>query len=127
MTGIFLSTTTYSFLRLGFRISNPYAEVTEPINLTIYNPSSTMVGYGTAYITTIKASVMTGCSIQSASILTGANATHTYTFTPPSRLLTNSYLLVDMPIWYGTTGNEATSFLICTGLQVYLIRCRELI
>lgn len=86
-----------------------------------------MVGYGTAYITTIKASVMTGCSIQSASILTGANATHTYTFTPPSRLLTNSYLLVDMPIWYGTTGNEATSFLICTGLQVYLIRCRELI
>lgn len=77
-----------------------------------------MMGYGTAYISSYKASVMTGCSVLSASMLTGANATHTYTFTPPQRLLVNSYLLIEMPIWYGTTGNEATSFLLCTGLQV---------
>lgn len=76
-----------------------------------------MVGYGTAYISNYKASVIAGCSIQSASMLTGANATHTYTFTPPQRLLVNSYVLIDMPPWSGTTGNEATSSLICTGLQ----------
>ncbi len=64
-----------------------------------------MVGYGTAYISTYKASVIAGCSILSASMLTGANATHTYTFTPPQRLLVNSYILIDMPPWSGTTGN----------------------
>lgn len=53
-----------------------------------------MVGYGIAYITTYKASVMTGCSVVSASMLTGANATHTYSFTPAQRLILNSYLLV---------------------------------
>lgn len=53
-----------------------------------------MIGYGTAYISTYKASPMTGCSVLSASMLTGANATHTYTFTPPQRLIVNSYLLI---------------------------------
>lgn len=75
------------------------------MNLTVYDPSNTMVGYGTAFISTYKASTITGCSISSASMLTGANATHTYTLTPPQRLLVNSYLLIDMPPWYGTTGN----------------------
>ena len=121
MTGIFATTTTYSFLRLAFAISNPYAEVSEPINLTIYT-SGVMVGYGTAYISNYKASVMTGCSIQSASMLTYANATHTYTFTPPQRLLVNSYLLIEMPVWSSSAlANEVTAFLICTGLQVNMI------
>jgi hypothetical protein len=53
-----------------------------------------MIGSGTASITSYKASVMTGCSIDSASMLTGANATQTLSFTPPQRLLSNSYLLI---------------------------------
>ena len=53
-----------------------------------------MVGYGIAYISTYKASEMTGCNILSASMFTGANATHTYSFTPAQRLILNSYLLI---------------------------------
>lgn len=53
-----------------------------------------MVGYGIAYISTYKASVMNNCSILSASMMTGANATHTYSFTPTQRLILNSYLLI---------------------------------
>lgn len=121
MTSIFASTAIYSYLRIGFTINNPYAEVSEPINLTVYT-SGVMVGYGTAYISNYKASVMSGCSVSSASPLTYANATHTYTFTPPQRLLINSYLLIEMPVWSSSSlANEATTFLICTGLQVNML------
>jgi hypothetical protein len=75
MLGVFPSTGNFSFLRLNFVISNPYAQFSEFINITIYNQAGTMIGSGTASITSYRASVMTGCSIQSTSMLTGANAT----------------------------------------------------
>lgn len=62
-----------------------------------------MVGYGLVYITTYTASIMTSCSVSSSSPLTGVSATHTYTFTPPQRMIASSYIMIDLPIWDPTT------------------------
>ena len=94
MGGVFPTSDTFSFLRINFVISNPYAQFSESINITVYNQAGTMIGSGTAFITSYRASVLAGCSIISNSMLTGANATQNLSFTPPQRLLTNSYLII---------------------------------
>lgn len=120
MVGVFAVTSTYSYLRLQFTINNPYGQAAEPINISIADSSSNILGSGTSYTPTYQPSLMTGCSITSSSQFTSANSTHTYTFTPVQMMIAQSYLLITMPPWYGSTGNDATSPIVCTGIQVYL-------
>lgn len=118
ITGAFSTSTSYTFLRVGFTINNPYGSGQEPINVSIADGTGTMVGYGTIYTPKYEASIMTNCSVVSSSQLTSANATHTYSFNPAQMLIAQSYLLISMPPWSGSYGNDATSPITCTGIQV---------
>lgn len=103
-----------------FNINNPYAETTETIGTNIYSSAGSLLAIGSAFVEYV-ASGMSSCSITSSTQVTGSSSTQTYSFTPTRKMMADSYLLINMPTWEGTTSNKVSTFLTCQGITVFFL------
>ena len=117
MSGMFATTGSYSYIRLQFQIPNPYGSGSETVDTNVLDSSNNLLGYGTIFLS-YTASVMTGCSVTSSSSYTTDNATHTFKMTPSRKLISNSYLMINMPAWNSQTNSMGSTVLACAGVTV---------